>query len=313
MVTGIAAVRVQIVGFLLAVILGCIPLAGRATSLNIVTDIAPVQALVAEIAAGMQKPRRLIPLAMTPHDFSLRPSDMRALGQADLIVWLGPQSTPALRKPLARAETARRVLTLNAVAGVQLLPLRKPGLFADRRATAVPGRPEAVDPHSWLSPGNLHIWAVEIAARMSALDAENAARYQDNLAMFLRRLTQAQRDIGAELRPPLAPFVLFHDSYQYFERAFGLVPMGALTTGDMETGSLGLMAALRNAIRNQPGACVLVPSPPQARQAAPLRARPDTRLAIVDPLGRDIAPADYTPTMLLRRIAAQMASCLRTP
>jgi len=81
----------------------------------------------------------------------------------------------------------------------------------------------------------------------------------------------------------------------------------------METGSLGLMATLRRAIQGRPRACVLVPSQPQIRQAAPLRARADTRLAVADPLGRDIDPAEYTPTTLLNHIAQQMAACLRAP
>jgi len=303
--------RNALIGLMLLV-LQAIPAVAR--PLNIVTDIAPIRALAAAIAGADRSPENLIPTAVSPHDFALKPSHMRLLARADLIIWLGPQSTPALARPLARADVGKRLLTLNQLPGTLLLPLRSPGLFGTRPtgiANLAP-RPENIDPHSWLAPENLRLWARAIARRLSALDPDKTATYQGNLKQFLSRLDKAERDIRQVLQPPLKPFVQYHDSFQYFERGFALLPLGAATTGAMESASLGTIIGLRDALANQGDACVFVTSPALKNRAAPLLTY-GASLAVVDPLGRDIDPADYTPTALLRHIASRMASCLRTP
>jgi len=284
---------------------------GAARPLNIVTDIAPIRSLATVIAGAKTSVVNLIPTAISPHDFVLKPSHMRQLTKADLIIWLGPQSTPALARPLSRITSDTRLLTLNQLPGTQLLPLRRPGLFGTRPAgtTRLVPRPENIDPHSWLAPENLRLWARAIARRLSALDPDKTATYQGNLKQFLARLDKVERDIRRELQPPLKPFVQHHDSFQYFERGFGLLPLGAATTGAMESASLGTIIGLRDALADQGDACVFVTSPALKNRAAPLLTYGAT-LAVVDPLGRDIAPANYTPTTLLRHVAAQMAACL---
>ncbi len=300
--------RNAVIGLMLLV-LQAMPAVAR--PLNIVTDIAPIRALSAAIAGPDISPDNLIPAAISPHDFVLKPSHMRQLAKADLIIWLGPRSTPALARPLARADVEKRLLTLNQLPGTLLLSLRAPGLFGYRPSSITPlaPRPENIDPHSWLAPDNLRLWARTIARRLSALDPDKTATYQGNLKQFLARLDKTERDIRQEFQPPLKPFVQYHDSFQYFERGFGLLPLGAATTGAMESASLGTIIGLRDALADQGDACVFVTSPALKNRAAPLLTYGAT-LAVVDPLGRDIDPADYTPTTQLRHIAAQMAACL---
>jgi ABC-type Zn2+ transport system substrate-binding protein/surface adhesin len=60
------------------------------------TDIPPVAALVAQVMGGLGSPGVLLDKGGDEHDLQLRPSQMRALNGAQLLVWIGPDLTPAL-------------------------------------------------------------------------------------------------------------------------------------------------------------------------------------------------------------------------
>lgn len=68
----------------------------RAEAPRVVTDILPVQALVAKVMQGVGEPQQLLPANQSPHNYALRPSEARALQNADLVVWIGAELSPAL-------------------------------------------------------------------------------------------------------------------------------------------------------------------------------------------------------------------------
>ena len=86
---------------------------------RVAADIAPVHAIVARVMAGVGEPHLVIPPGASPHGYALRPSEARALQDADLVVWVGPVLTPWLADPietLADPDAAR--LALQDVAGI---------------------------------------------------------------------------------------------------------------------------------------------------------------------------------------------------
>ena len=58
---------------------------------KVVTDIAPVQGLVASVMGDLGTPDLLIPASASPHSHALKPSEARALQQADLVFWIGEE------------------------------------------------------------------------------------------------------------------------------------------------------------------------------------------------------------------------------
>ena len=83
---------------------------------RVVTDIAPVHSLVAQVMKGVGTPGLLMDQGADAHHFSLRPSQARALQNAELVVWIGPEMTPWLDAALAGGGK-RRVLSLLAAEG----------------------------------------------------------------------------------------------------------------------------------------------------------------------------------------------------
>ncbi|MGB5863720.1 MAG: zinc ABC transporter substrate-binding protein [Sulfitobacter sp.] len=92
---------------------------------RVVADIAPVRAVVAQIMEGVGEPQQILPTGASPHGYAMRPSEARALREADLVVWVGPALTLWLEEPLdTLAGTAAR-LTLMDIEGTTELPLRE--------------------------------------------------------------------------------------------------------------------------------------------------------------------------------------------
>ena len=80
-----------------------------------------------------------------------------------------------------------------------------------------------LNPHLWLDPENAHYWLQVIADELALIDPENAVLYLANADMAGTNLDIIvdQTDNALTEAPP-APFILYHDSYHYFEFRFGL-------------------------------------------------------------------------------------------
>ena len=290
---------------LVAIFAFCAPL--NAKPLNLIADTAPVNALLAAIVKGVQTSDPLIPVRQSVHDFALKPSDIRQLQSADLIVWLGPQASPALAKLMLDADFSGKALDLAKVLGINRIGLRKSGVFDDR-----PTRP-ALDPHMWLSPENAELWASAMQDVLVEQDPENAEIYRANTVRLLDEINAARTKVKALLaQAPVLPYVQFHDAYQYFEASFNLSPIGAATAEDEESTSLGILTDLRQELAKAGPACVFARDAQQAARALPLIEGTGAHPGRLDPLGRDLAPETYTYPNLLLSVAQGYADCFAT-
>ncbi|MDJ0626741.1 MAG: metal ABC transporter substrate-binding protein [Rhodobacter sp.] len=201
---------------LITLILGLAPFS-QAGALTVVTDIPPVHALVAGVA-GETADIRLLYDGM-PGSKGLSPRQQTALDGADLVIWVGPELSPALAARL-RAEGAPPSLPLLAL---EPLPLRFEGwaaTFADALPDLTPGMSRTdllhaaedghdhgvhdhgpVNPFVWLDPSNA-AWFVEVIRwQLTALAPANAETYRRNAETVLGELA----DLSAAMPAILAP------------------------------------------------------------------------------------------------------------
>jgi zinc transport system substrate-binding protein len=57
----------------------------------VVTSLKPLGFIASAIADGVTETQVLLPDGASEHDYSLRPSDVKRLQNADLVVWIGPE------------------------------------------------------------------------------------------------------------------------------------------------------------------------------------------------------------------------------
>jgi zinc transport system substrate-binding protein len=297
---------------ILPVLIFCLAPVRPAQALTIVTDIAPVRAIVQAVAGPGADVTALIRPALSPHDFSMRPSDARLLASADLVVWLGPDSTPGLAHAL-EADTSPRVLALNGVTGTQRLELRGVGVFGTGSGAGHDDDHDHdhADPHTWLDPENAALWAGAIAERLAELDAAGADTYRAHARELVRAIAEVRNMIERDLagQPPV-PFAQFHDAFHHFELRFALAPLGAATSEDEESLSLGVIADLRGALEGAAPACLFTSNEAVADRARALLEIIGVTPGYLDALGRDL-PEGFTYPDLLRAIADGYLGCFR--
>ncbi|MGB1033518.1 MAG: zinc ABC transporter substrate-binding protein [Primorskyibacter sp.] len=287
---------------------------------RVVTDIRPVQALVARIMAGLAVPTTLIRHGYTPHDYRLRASELSQLGKADIVFWVGAELTPVLATQIERQGMGIRSVALLYTHHTRLLRYRSGDMFNDpSHATHVmlpnptatenvASSLETIDPNAWLDPDNAKLWAAEIAIQLSRADPENADVYMANAWHAKKEIDEAIADVRETLRPfSDTPFVVYHDGYHYFEAYFDIRAASAvyLSHTDMPPREDDVQDLLRHA--EIP--CAFV-DPRFGRQAMrDVIAGTKTALFSVDPLGVYLPSGPNFYTNLLRSMAQDFAAC----
>lgn len=262
---------------------------------RVVTDIPPVTALVAQVMDGLGAPEQFLERGASEHDLQLRPSQVRALHDAEILIWIGPALTPGLA---AAAESAP---------GLQSLPL----LDSDttRRRDFTDG--EGIDPHAWLDPANADVWLALIAAELSGLDPANAPAYQANAQEARARLAALDATLRARLSVvSTEAFITYHDAYGYFATHYALNYAGALALGDAGTPGAARIAALQDTIARAHVNCAF----PEAQHDPALLTQFQVRLGDpLDPVGSTLDPGPDAYDQLLTGLADRLLACLARP
>jgi len=287
---------------------------GRAAAPRVAVDIPPVHALVAQVMAGVGAPDLIVAPGTSPHGYALRPSEARTLQDADLVVWVGPDLTPWLGAALPWIAADARIVTLAHLPETRTLPLREAADFAAPAPGGGAGhaadRRGAIDPHLWLDPANARAWLDVLAGVLAEIDPANAARYADNAAAAQADLAALERGLAARLAAdPPAPFVVFHDAFQYFERAFDVPAAGAIVLGDGSDPSPARIAEIRDVVRARGIACAFAEPQLNTALVDTVVAESGATLALVDPLGAVHAPGPALYGAILRDLADALAGC----
>jgi zinc transport system substrate-binding protein len=315
---GIIRFRFPAVGIIILLLMVACPGGAGASALNVTVSIRPLHALVAGIMQGVAKPKLLIAGNQSPHDFSLKPSDMRALTRADLIVWVGPGLETALSRLLKRPEFDSRTMTLTQSVGVDLLQTREGADWEAHGHETPPDQPrhETVhseyDSHIWLSPLIARRIVQRISDRLIGMDAANADRYRTNTRHLLERLGQLDRRLRALLKPVKdRPYVVFHNAYHYFEQYYGLNAVGSVSISPERMPGAQHIHALRQKIIRLNARCVFAEPQFEPKLIHTLVAGTQTKIGQLDPLGSDLAPGPDAYFQLMQHLAENLAECLQ--
>lgn len=278
---------------------------------RVLTSIKPLQLIAAAVQDGVAVPEVLLPPGASPHNYALRPSDVRKVQSVDLLYWIGPDMEGFLPRVL-------KGRSLPSVA-VQDLPGMKLRHFAeDSHSHAEEAdehdhdhRPGTLDAHLWLSPVNARVIATRIAADLSAADPVNAARYQSNLKAFNERLDALDTRLKARLAGIAGkPYFVFHEAFDYFEDAYGLKHTGVFSVAAEVQPGAQHVAAMRVRLQQVGKTCVFSEPPLRPRLAETLVAGLPVKLAELDALG------GYTPAtaqgyeQVLEKLGNDLAGCL---
>jgi zinc transport system substrate-binding protein len=315
-----------------------------AAEIDVVASIKPVHSLVASVMQGVGQPVLLVKGTGSEHSYSLRPSEARALEQAEVVFWVGETMETFLLKPLGALAGNAKVVELWRTTGLTLLPTREAGMWEahehggeDAGADAGHGAAEQpgahgeegadveaqhgaadhahreTDMHIWLDPGNAKVLAAAIASALSDADPSNALIYQANA----ERLRQLLDELDGSLQDRLAavadrPYVVFHDGYQYFEHRYGVNAVGAITINPTVRPSAQRLGEIHERLEELDAACVFVEPQFEPTLVDTVVEGTSAKKGVLDPLGAalDAGPAQYFE--LLNSLCDSLIDCLGT-
>lgn len=199
--------------------------AATAAPLEVFVSIPPQQWLSEMIGGELITTGVLVARGQDPHTFEPTPRQISSLARSRLYFTIGMEFEQQIIRKLDGAISTMAMVDTTAT--------------IDKIATSLPGLEEAGhheektshgghqhvgdDPHVWLSPPNLIKMAKVMAEAMIIADPDHAATYRQNLKQTTDSLAQLHRDIAAMLAPfKGASFYVFHPSFGYFAKEYGL-------------------------------------------------------------------------------------------
>ena len=260
----------------------------RADVPKVLTDIPAVHSLVAQVMDGVGVPDILLTQGSDPHDFQLRPSQARALSQADFIFWIGPGLTPWLE----------RAIEGIGIKGASIVLLD----HSDNNT----------DPHAWLDPQNAIRWLDLIANELASLDPENATAYLGNAALARVNISEMSNEVRQTLAPTRGiPIVVFHDAYGHFANRFDINIAGSIRLGDAASPGAAHLAQLRSLISQHAIGCAFGETDHDPALLRNMFKGTGIPVGTLDPVGTTL---DYDLELyntLIRNLAAEIAQCQR--
>ncbi len=296
---------------------------------DVVVSIKPIHSLVASIMKGVAEPKLIVEGAASPHTYSMKPSNARAIQNADLIFWMGPNLEAFLDKPLDALAGSKTVVALSDAPDLQKLPFREGGPFEahdhgdghghnhghdDHAHEGEHGHDHehgGFDAHVWLDPLNAKVLGREIAKRLVDADPEHAKQYEDNAANLMRQLDELDAEIKTTVAPIKdKPFVVFHDAYQYFEKRYDVTVAGSITVSPESLPGADRISEIHKKVTELGATCVFAEPQFTPKLVNVVLEGTPAKAGTLDPEAATLEEGPDLYFKLMRGIAESMNSCL---
>lgn len=211
----------------------------------------------------------IIPPDTDPHAYEPVPQDASRLAEADLIFVNGLGLEEALQ-PLLDTNTERLVLVSDGVPTLESTEEEEPG----------------ADPHIWMNPQNVSIWADNIATALGEADPTNAGAYAAKAAAYkveLDELDSWAMEQIVEIPQGQRILVTDHESLAYFADHYSFQIIGAIVPSSSTLGetSAGDLAALEDTIRQAGVRAIFVSASANSQLAQQIAADTGAQVVVI--------------------------------
>lgn len=271
---------------------------GNVKELKVITSIKPIHSLVSRVMGNTGVPELLVQGGVTPHIFRMKPSDFRKVANADVLFYISPKFETFL-KSIAKNKLLNVIAFANQK-DIKLYPYRTSKVWLSENRLDDPHMDSEVDLHIWLDPSNTRRIVNIIEETLSKLDPINSLTYIKNANLLVKELYD-QEELIRELLRPLRDnvMIVYHDAFQYYEKAFSLRSIGAIQLNADETPSIKHLVALKSIAAERNVTCVLGIPGTHPRIALAVLGDTTAGFSVVDHLGQylDSGPDSYFQLM----------------
>lgn len=247
---------------------------GDSGNVRIVTTIYPLQYFATRIAGDRAQVTNLVPPGVEPHDFEPTAGDLRAITNADVLIYNGLGFEEWLDRTLASIGHNDLV---SLAAGEAI------GADAVLAGTDEEGHAGA-DPHVWLDPRHAVREVEAIRDALKKARPGDAADFDRNAASLIADLNSLDQRFEASLRGcRLDHFVTAHEAFAYLAGRYGLEQIG-VTGVSQEEPDPAQLARIVDAVRTNNVKFVLTEPGPSPKIAETLAREVGAGVKSLDPV-----------------------------
>ena len=294
----------------LIIIFGLI-VTSNAISKEIVVSIKPLHSLVSAVTEGSNSVSLVIDGSMTPHNFALKPSHAKLLNNAKVLFYIDDEFESGLKKTVKGLPKSVKVIRVSKMKKLSLLSTRADDNWEEDGHDHHDHGHSSNDLHFWLDPNNAIEIVKSITQELSAIYPENINIYKKNAKNIIKEIKTTDLLIKSMLEPVRnKPYIVFHDAYQYFEKAYSLKSVGSILVDPELPASAKRIIKIRSKIKSLNAHCVFKEPQFRAKIVKTVIDGTTTKIGILDPLGADIKSGPDMYTNLLKNIAENLNACL---
>ena len=296
---------------------------------EVLASVKPLGFIASSIADGVTDTQVLVPAGASPHDYSLKLSDIQKVKAADLVLWVGEDIDSFLDKPVSQIDR-KKVITIADLADVEPLLTKahhehfhEEGEHAHKHEHKHEHEHEhehhhdhgdeglTTNWHVWYSPAISQIVAQKVADKLTEQFPDKKALIEQNLANFNRTLAEQSDKIKAQLAPFADKgFFVFHDAYGYFNDAYGLKQSGYFTVNPLVAPGAKTIAHIKEEIEEHRVNCLFAEPQFTPKVIESLAQSTKVNVGKLDPIGDSVALGAGSYANFLQATAESYAQCL---
>lgn len=224
------------------------PANGGNSRLGIAATFYPLAFLAQEVGKDLVQVQNLTPPGAEPHDLELTSGKVRALSDADLVVYLGGGFQPAVQDAVESFPHGKAWDILATQKDLKGAPSGEEGRHTGNREPSGGGQDageRGPDPHVWLDPRRMAGIGNALQMRLARLDPENAGAYRANAAHLETELDSLDRSFRMGLANcKRRVIVTSHEAFGYLASSYGLEEVGVSGLDPESEPSPGRLAEL---------------------------------------------------------------------
>jgi zinc/manganese transport system substrate-binding protein len=234
-------------------------LAQESPPIPVVASFSILADMVRQIGGDAVSVTGLVPPDGDPHTYEPKPSDLRAVAAARLLVVNGLGLEGWMNRLVGAAGLRAPVVTAS-------LGVKPRSMTEDDGATVT-------DPHAWQNARNGALYARTIAAALAKADPSRAARFHDSGERYAAAILETDAWIAQQFAPiPPAQRIIIttHDAFGYFGARYGVTVRAAEGISTDSEPSARAIAKLVGQIRHDHVRAVFLENMTDPRLAATL-------------------------------------------
>ena len=246
--------------------------------LRVVAGFYPLAYAAEQVGGDAVEVINLTPPGGEAHDLELSPQQVADIGEADLVLYI-PGFQPALDDAIEQVAADR---ALNVTETLSLLPAEDHAHDSAAGTTDPHGALDG-DPHVWLNPLNMAAIGDEIAARLSALNADGP------FAAGAQALTESMNSLNDEWAQGTAEcrsrdLVVSHEAFGYLAQQYDFDQIGIAGLSPDAEPSPARIAEVADLVRERGVTTIYYETLVDPGVAQTLAAETGATTAILDPL-----------------------------